>query len=214
MARTLDAPAYRDADPLWLSGPASPRWNSGDWAVVAEEFLSARTRAELAPLVALCRDDALDLPEDVVLAAFRRWVRLTLRAFDLVDVLRDLDTVPQALAYVDFDESAPVDTAEAMQWAVGADRLHAVIPHWRELAAGVRAARADPDRWRRLVDRPLSPSDWRGPPPADDPGLDPLVRWLRACRFTTHDLEGPSDGLARALAVGESVGDECGPGFS
>jgi hypothetical protein len=213
MRDTLDVPAYADADPLWLAGPASPRWNSGDWSVVAESFVSARTEAALAPLVVLCRDDGRDLPEPVVLAAFHRWARLTLRVFDLVDVLRDLDTAPQSLAFVDFDDSAPIDTAEAIQWAVGADRLHAVVPHWRELAAAVREARDDPDRWRRLVDRPLSPCDYHGPPPADDPGVDPVVRWLRACRFTTRDLAGPSESLVRALAVGESVGDERGPGF-
>jgi hypothetical protein len=213
MRRTLDAPAYRVADPVWLSGPASPRWNSGNWSCLVEAFTSPATEAAVEPLRVLVRDDQQDLPEKVVLDAFNRWARLTLESFDLVDVLADLDTVPQALAFVEFPDGDTVDTAEAIQWAMGAERLHAAIPHWRELAAAVREARAEPERLRLLATPPPGRYDGYGPPPADDPAPDPVLRWLRACGLTARDFTETSERLVRALAVGESRGDDRGIGF-
>jgi hypothetical protein len=211
----LQAPGYRRLDQDWIAGPAGPRWDTGDWAVVCEDFTSAVTESALEPLRTLTRDDANEFGDDVVFDANRRWGHVALDAFALVDPLAGLDTTPEAIAFVEFPDSTTVEKAEAMQWSVGADRLHAAVPHWRRLAAAVRGVQADAERRRHLRETaPPAEFFWHRTPNAGEPVADPLFLLLRACGLAWQDVADGSPKLNQALAIGEATGDDRGPGIT
>jgi len=205
------APAYARLDRQSLYGPAGRRWCSGNWPVIVENFLSDETDTALEPMRVLVQEYEHDEADN--LEVMRRWAQIGLHAFDLAGPLSMRNTVPEAITFVEFPDSTPVGNAEAMLWAVGAERLHRAIPDWRELARAVRAIQSDPERLSELREKVVSPREEIGFPARDEPARDELTAWLRACDLTWSDVTTTSPQLVRSLAIGEATCDDRGPGF-
>lgn len=146
-AGPLESRAARRAQ---LAGPTGIRWNTGEWDVFADDFVSAQTREALEPLSTVLQtgDD-----EDEWLRAGWRWVEIAFRAVELARPLSVLPaTTPDAIAFVSFHDESAVASAAAMQRTVPLDRFHALFPEWRRAAAAVRDVRADEVGMQHLRD--------------------------------------------------------------
>jgi len=138
------------AGPPEDGNPSSSRWNSGNWDVWADDFVSAETRQALAPLSTILTTS--DDEEESERASWH-WVEIAFRAVELARPLTVLPvTTPDAIAYVSFHDVGTVDAFAAMQRNVPGEQFHALFPEWRQAAAAMREIQADETRMQHLRD--------------------------------------------------------------
>jgi len=171
------APAFRGiTDDQWRSWPSSERWNSGNWAHIAEDFLSTDTDEALDPLRDIIGIEDLDLaheecdlgwPCSCQTDAARRWLNIGVAA------LRRATVPGEVLVFPEGPDLTCPQRAVAMLRTVDPGRFHATFPAWRKLADAVR----------------------------DDGPSDEL---LAACDLDLDDVTSTSAELRRALTVADA----------
>jgi hypothetical protein len=184
-----------------LSGPLSPRWQSGEWEHIVIRFQSEATMAALAPLAALLADDTLDEAERC--AARHRWQEIGFRAVQLTNLPATLPRTDDFLFFAECGDERPPVHAYWMLRTLPVDRFHATFPQWRRLALLARAAQGTGVMARaRQAQADIAARGW----PGDDP--DPLPPDLSAalgdCGLHWSDFADWSDALQLALRVADT----------
>lgn len=120
-------PAYASAPDRALFAADGLRWSVGDWhRFPDDDFVTERTQAALAPLVARMTDDSL--PEEELDAAFARWRELTLQVFELARPLELLPCTDDAIGFVGFGDSTVEEQLDWMTRTVPMSRLQQLFP--------------------------------------------------------------------------------------
>jgi hypothetical protein len=127
-------PALADVPLDRVTAPAGIRWNCGDWAVPGTSFISAATERAHEPLAKVLRQHPFGTStEKEVLAIVQRWGAIGREVLELVDPIALLPAAPDAIAYVEYPGTTPLENAASMTRTVPPDRMGRVFPHWRRL---------------------------------------------------------------------------------
>lgn len=154
--RYRDLPGYRELSGAAMTAPASGRWNSGDWEVSAQPFVSEELRRHLDELGAVTDDVGFRFVDDpsptnraALARALRRWHQLSNAIMTQTRPLALLDCSADALAWVEFySYTRPVEHAMSMTLHSDLDVLRRLFPHWRRLCDAVEST--DPETLDRL----------------------------------------------------------------
>jgi hypothetical protein len=193
-------PVHRDlSEEIVLSGPAY-RWWSGNWDLVAEQFLTDRTARAIEPACRTLADPATSAPKRA--DAARRMREYGFSAAAQVVVPATLATAVDTLVYAETPDVTCAQLAEGMLRTIPAARLHAAVPHWRRLAQAVHAVRTDATALQRLrqLANGLATGRIAFPRFNEDP-LDDLTGCLLACGLNWTDVLADSAQLHHALAI-------------
>ena len=212
--RSRNVPAYREVPDDQLRSPAGLRWSSGDWEVVAADFMSAGSERAMRPLFrAMSGEGGGKLEPD---AATERVLRIGIRALRRMGTLPELRAADSAIAFVELDDVPVVDNAAFLVSQLPAQVLRPLFPHWERLADRVRAVRADPEALARLQALVDLPREQRTRfPQWFEPAADPLTAALRDCGLWWQDVTTDSDALRTGLTVAAKLaGEEVRPGTS
>ena len=199
-AQRTRAPIYGGLPDDRLRAPAGPRWDTGSWRVVSEEFLTERTKRALRRPLQAC-DAGGGIRMAIALARLRR---TCVRAIKLLDQIPELPASQPLIAFVQEDDCDTPQTALLMLATVPRDTFRVTFPHWQRLTHLVGAARADADRMADLSARVAARE--RQFPKYADPAPDELTAALRDCGLRWHDVTTNSGPLRTALRVGSMLG--------
>lgn len=193
--------AYRDWSEVELSSSCF-RWHSGNWDIVAREFLSPEVEGALDPLKTVLCDPSTE--EEAYYQTVGRWYEIAVQAVRQVQPPPSLPTSPDLLLYTEYPGATCIEHAEAILQTVPPARFHEVMPVWRETARAVRAAQADErimDQLRRYAADP--PQGARFFPLGTVPAPDEFSAQLRACGLGWDDVLTDSGNLHSVLAIAD-----------
>jgi hypothetical protein len=222
------APVYHDVSDDGLSAPTGLRWDTGDWDVVAEPFVSEQTQRKLNALGAAIEQgaaQAIDDPKAVpgLVQAWRRWISLSNMVMSQTRPLELLDCTPDAVCYVEL-ESFGKRVEHAMSMILTSDRavLRRQFPHWARLCAALNST--DAGTRARLGEISHQPSTEAERLYRETPLPSGTQRLLADCGFTWRDVaswdgaripsdfdpEIPNFGTEEPMALAFVVADRLG----
>lgn len=199
-ARRTRVPIYDGLAEDRLSAPAGPRWDTGAWSVVAEDFLTDRTKHAMRRRLRTAADGD-GIRGALALTGLRR---TCVRALARLPEIPELPGSGHLITFVEEDDSSASSRAHLMLATVPRHVLRETFPHWERLGELVQGARRDVDVMADLRARVALRE--RSFPKYEDPAPDELTAVLRDCGLRWHDVTTESAALRTALRVSAALG--------